>query len=185
MGWFLDDPPPLLRSTKVESCRVPYYDITVSITTRITLTIILLLWWCSRRGSLVAGRVSAPEISGIIYHVPFSVLATLVNAGPATCGRCDDRYIDEQLFCKRTKWTSDLESFEPYQAPFDTEFELLLNLAVGGQLPGRFVDDDIFPATMWVDYVRYENECEAYPSPWAAGRVRFVVGTTTECTTVQ
>ncbi|CAM9493067.1 unnamed protein product [Scytosiphon promiscuus] len=63
-------------------------------------------------------------------------------------------YVDDQLFCQRTKWTSDLESFEPYRAPFDTEFEILLNLAVGGSLPGRHVDDSIFPATMLVDYVR-------------------------------
>lgn len=65
------------------------------------------------------------------------------------------RYVDDQLYCLRTKWTSDLESFEPYRAPFDTEFELLLNLAVGGSLPGRFVDDSIFPASMLVDYVRW------------------------------
>lgn len=64
------------------------------------------------------------------------------------------RYVDDQLYCERTKWTSDIESFEPYRAPFDTEFELLLNLAVGGSLPGRFVDDTIFPASMLVDYVR-------------------------------
>ena len=29
------------------------------------------------------------------------------------------RYVDDQLYCLRTKWTSDLESFEPYRAPFD------------------------------------------------------------------
>ena len=50
---------------------------------------------------------------------------------------------------------SDLTSLAPYRAPFDTEFELILNLAVGGQLPGRRVDDSIFPATMLVDYVRW------------------------------
>lgn len=69
------------------------------------------------------------------------------------------RYVDDQLFCKRTKWTSDLASFAPYRAPFDTEFELLLNLAVGGLLPGRIVDNTIFPATMLVDYVRCGCGC--------------------------
>lgn len=63
--------------------------------------------------------------------------------------------MDEQLYCQRTKWTSDVESIEPYQAPFDTEFELLLNLAVGGSLTGGAVDDYAFPARMVVDYVRY------------------------------
>lgn len=65
------------------------------------------------------------------------------------------RYVDEQLFCLRTKWTSDLASYAPYRAPFDTEFEIILNLAVGGNWPGRIVDDSIFPATMLVDYVRW------------------------------
>lgn len=64
------------------------------------------------------------------------------------------RYVDDQLFCLRTKWTSTLASYAPYRAPFDTEFELILNLAVGGDLPGRIVDDTVFPATMLVDYVR-------------------------------
>lgn len=64
------------------------------------------------------------------------------------------RYVDDQLFCQRTKWTSNVTSNEPYQAPFDAEFEIILNLAVGGSLPGRVVDDGAFPATMLVDYVR-------------------------------
>ncbi len=38
-------------------------------------------------------------------------------------------------------------------APFDTDFHMLLNLAVGGNLPGP-VDAAAFPAEMVVDYVR-------------------------------
>ena len=39
--------------------------------------------------------------------------------------------------------------------PFDREFHLLLNMAVGGSWGGREgVDPDAFPATMEVDYVR-------------------------------
>lgn len=67
----------------------------------------------------------------------------------------NDRYVDEQLYCTRTKWTSTVESYSPYRAPFDTEFEIILNLAVGGKLPGPFVDDSAFPAHLLVDYVRY------------------------------
>eukprot|EP00903_Cladosiphon_okamuranus_P010049 g9528.t1 len=73
-------------------------------------------------------------------------------------------YVDDQLFCQRTKWVSDVESFDPYRAPFDTEFELLLNLAVGGTLPGRIVDDTVFPATMLVDYVRVYDISTDVPS---------------------
>lgn len=39
--------------------------------------------------------------------------------------------------------------------PFDQEFHLILNIAVGGNWGGKFgVDDSIFPQTMEIDYVR-------------------------------
>ena len=39
--------------------------------------------------------------------------------------------------------------------PFDQEFHLILNIAVGGNWGGKYgVDDSIFPQTMEVDYVR-------------------------------
>ncbi len=39
--------------------------------------------------------------------------------------------------------------------PFDQEFHLLLNIAVGGNWGGKFgVDDEIFPQHMEIDYVR-------------------------------
>ena len=47
-------------------------------------------------------------------------------------------------------------------APFDTEFHILLNLAVGGFLPGAPDAATVFPAEMLVDYVRV-YECTADP----------------------
>ncbi len=39
--------------------------------------------------------------------------------------------------------------------PFDQEFHLILNIAVGGNWGGKYgVDDAIFPQTMQIDYVR-------------------------------
>ena len=39
--------------------------------------------------------------------------------------------------------------------PFDKRFQILLNLAIGGNWGGqKGVDDSIFPASMEVDYVR-------------------------------
>jgi beta-glucanase (GH16 family) len=38
--------------------------------------------------------------------------------------------------------------------PFDSPQYLLLNLAIGGDMGGPIVDDDIFPAVMEIDYVR-------------------------------
>jgi beta-glucanase (GH16 family) len=44
--------------------------------------------------------------------------------------------------------------------PFDQSFYLLLNVAIGGNWGGKWgVDENIFPATMQVDYVRlYKNK---------------------------
>lgn len=43
----------------------------------------------------------------------------------------------------------------PASWPFDQEFHLLLNIAVGGNWGGKYgVDDSIFPQRMEVDYVR-------------------------------
>ncbi len=51
-------------------------------------------------------------------------------------------------------------------APFDVDFHMLLNLAVGGNLPG-VVDDGAIPAEMVVDYVRV-YEC-TYDTPDGTG----------------
>jgi beta-glucanase (GH16 family) len=52
-------------------------------------------------------------------------------------------------------------------APFDTEFYLILNLAVGGNLTGNSVEDSSLPGELEVDYVRV-YEC-AYGRPDGAG----------------
>ena len=50
---------------------------------------------------------------------------------------------------------------------FQRPFFLLLNMAVGGNLPGQTVDDSKFPATMVVDYVRVYQLTNA-PAPSTA-----------------
>jgi len=42
----------------------------------------------------------------------------------------------------------------PANAPFDQDFHILLNLAVGGNWPGNPDENTVFPAQMLVDYVR-------------------------------
>ena len=46
----------------------------------------------------------------------------------------------------------------PTTFPFDQEFHMLLNVAVGGNLPGNPDATTIFPQTMEVDYVRVYQE---------------------------
>ena len=63
---------------------------------------------------------------------------------------------------KEFKSSADIQPFKyraAYSAsaawPFDKQFHLLLNLAVGGNWGGaQGVDDTIFPASFVIDYVR-------------------------------
>ncbi|MEL0066744.1 MAG: glycoside hydrolase family 16 protein [Gammaproteobacteria bacterium] len=50
--------------------------------------------------------------------------------------------------------TSQTYELGPDGAPFDTEFHVILNLAVGGNLTGNTVDDAALPGEVEVDYVR-------------------------------
>jgi beta-glucanase (GH16 family) len=60
-------------------------------------------------------------------------------------------YVDGMLFATRTHWWS---SGGPFPAPFDADFHLLLNLAVGGNLPGPPDATTVFPQEYVIDYVR-------------------------------
>lgn len=64
---------------------------------------------------------------------------------------------DEQYFSFENKW---LECPTSKEWPFDQEFHLLLNIAVGGDWGGqKGVDEDIWPQTMEIDYVRlYQSQ---------------------------
>ena len=60
-------------------------------------------------------------------------------------------YVDGELYATRNDWFS---TGGPYPAPFDVDFHLLLNLAVGGNLPGPPDETSAFPQEFVVDYVR-------------------------------
>jgi beta-glucanase (GH16 family) len=70
-------------------------------------------------------------------------------------------YVDGILFETQTSWYSKgIAGEEKYSfpAPFDQEFYLILNLALGGNFDGnKSVDENKMPATMDVDYVRTYN----------------------------
>ncbi|WP_068787314.1 carbohydrate binding domain-containing protein [Paenibacillus phocaensis] len=78
-------------------------------------------------------------------------------------------YVDGVLYAKLNNWFSQnpLEGGEyTYPAPFDRDFFLQLNLAVGGKWPGNPDDTTEFSQKMLVDYVRvYEREGLAYRQP--------------------
>ena len=64
-------------------------------------------------------------------------------------------FIDDQQYATITNWSSTGGTFP---APFDVDFHILMNVAVGGNLPGSPDATTTFPQTMQVDYVRvYES----------------------------
>lgn len=60
-------------------------------------------------------------------------------------------YVNNVLYRTETEWYS---TGGAYPAPFDHDFYLLMNVAVGGILPGNPDASTVFPQTMEVDYVR-------------------------------
>jgi beta-glucanase (GH16 family) len=60
-------------------------------------------------------------------------------------------FVDDQHFATQNAWSSDENDFP---APFDQEFHLLLNVAVGGNWPGAPDATTVMPQEMVVDFVR-------------------------------
>ncbi|MBU2677392.1 MAG: glycoside hydrolase family 16 protein, partial [Gammaproteobacteria bacterium] len=60
-------------------------------------------------------------------------------------------YVDDVLYATQTSWWS---TSGAYPAPFDVDFHLLLNLAVGGEWPGPPDGSTAFPQNYVIDYVR-------------------------------
>lgn len=66
-------------------------------------------------------------------------------------------YVDGQLYFTENSWYSGNTSeadYYTYPAPFNRDFYLILNLAVGGDWPGNPDETTSFPAKMYVDYVK-------------------------------
>lgn len=70
-------------------------------------------------------------------------------------------YVDNVLYATQNSWYSEAGTTSPvgaYPAPFNQAFHILLNVAVGGNLPGSPNANTVFPVTMEVDWVRvYEG----------------------------
>ena len=60
-------------------------------------------------------------------------------------------YVDDILYATQTDWFSTAGEFP---APFNQDFHLLLNLAVGGNFPGNPDETTVLPQTYEIDYVR-------------------------------
>lgn len=78
-------------------------------------------------------------------------------------------YVDGKLYQTQNKWYSkgmDNAANYSYPAPFDQEFYLIMNLAVGGWFDGDPDETTEFPKQMEVDYVRvYDLKKRDYREP--------------------
>lgn len=67
-------------------------------------------------------------------------------------------YVDGIHFGTQNEWQT---KAAPYPAPFDQDFHLIVNVAVGGNWPGPTDETSVFPQEMLVDYVRvYQTDNE-------------------------
>lgn len=62
-------------------------------------------------------------------------------------------YVDDKLFHSATEWFTSTKNAS-YPAPFDQNFYLIVNVAIGGTWPGKPDASSVFPQMMYVDYVR-------------------------------
>jgi len=88
---------------------------------------------------------ATPAPPGSTFHEDFHVFALEWEFGELRW------YVDDTLYATRTRWHT---TGGPFPAPFDVDFHVLLNLAVGGNLPGPPDPATVFPQELVVDYVR-------------------------------
>lgn len=72
-------------------------------------------------------------------------------------------YVNDELYSVKTEWGT---RYGEYPAPFDQEFHMILNLAVGGWYGGEPDETTVFPGQVEIDYVRvYEDADAEHPPP--------------------
>ena len=97
-------------------------------------------------------------------------------------------YVDGRLYQTQSLWWSSGKveagkgtqptresDLNPWPAPFDQPFYLVMNVAVGGKFLGNPDTTTVFPAEMVVDYVRVYDKADGYgkPKPRGAGKLPF------------
>jgi len=103
-------------------------------------------------GTLHYGDVSPANVhTGNEYVVPTDVSAEFHDYALEWDEAEMRWYVDGVLYAMQNFWDTRSADFP---APFDQAFYILLNVAVGGNLPGQPDASTVLPVTMEVDYVR-------------------------------
>jgi beta-glucanase (GH16 family) len=97
-------------------------------------------------------------------------------------------YVDGQLYATQSFWWSGAKAdggkgrnpageadLNPWPAPFDRPFYLVMNVAVGGKFLGNPDKSTVFPAEMIVDHVRVYDKVKGYgkAQPRGEGKLPF------------
>jgi beta-glucanase (GH16 family) len=98
-------------------------------------------------------------------------------------------YVDGRHYQNQSFWWSASKSddgkgaapagesdLNPWPAPFDRPFYLVMNVAVGGKFLGNPDKSTSFPTEMVVDYVRVYDKVGAYGKPGARGKGKLPFG---------
>jgi beta-glucanase (GH16 family) len=90
-------------------------------------------------------------------------------------------FVDDHLYETQTAWwsASTPKLRNPYPAPFNQPFFIIMNLAVGGNFDGNPTDATIFPGEIQVDYVRVYEDA-GHSTHGKAGHIR--TARTAQCT---
>ncbi len=124
-------------------------------------------------GSIHFGGVfPANEVSTVVY-TPSEDVTGSFNTYALEWDEFEIRwFFNGVLYAVQNSWFS---TEAPFPAPFDQPFHVLLNLAVGGNLPGPPNGSTPFPATMEVDWVRVYSGEEPEVEPADPGIIPEVV----------
>ncbi|WP_034887463.1 family 16 glycosylhydrolase [Gillisia sp. Hel_I_29] len=124
----------------------------------------------SEVGWPASGEIDLMEYVGKEPHTLYTSLHTPASHGETINSKKTTlRDIEEGYHIYRTEWTEDHisfsvdgnlvytftpENYDENEYPFRKPFYFLINLAVGGNFGGPEVDDAIFPAKFYVDYIK-------------------------------
>lgn len=98
------------------------------------------------------GEAPANQNSGDYYQLNSGIFADDFHTFALEWEAGEIRwYVDGNLYQTQNSWSS---SGAPFPAPFDQDFHLILNVAVGGNWPGNPDLTTSFPQTMDVDWIR-------------------------------
>ena len=98
------------------------------------------------------GEAPANEYTGDWYQLGSGIFADDFHVFALEWEEGEIRwYVDGEHYQTQTDWYS---TGDPYPAPFDEEFHLVMNVAVGGNWPGPPNLSTPFPQTLEVDWVR-------------------------------